>query len=114
MYSKLVEDTTKKNMIEEVRIFSPSENGELWKCPFCDPSNTVYKLLVPPAKEAERLHQIKRLVREHVELHQKDLMSKMTERDYDKTRAESIKRVRLWITGTIADRGLYEENPLQE
>ncbi|EPB90075.1 hypothetical protein HMPREF1544_03051 [Mucor circinelloides 1006PhL] len=114
MYSKLVEDTTKKNIIEEVKVFTPSEHGELWQCPFCDPSKTVYKLAVPPAKETERLYYIKKMIREHVELHQRDLLSKMDYKDYDKSRAESIKRVRLWITGTIADRKLYEENPLHE
>ncbi|KAL9542084.1 hypothetical protein MBANPS3_008784 [Mucor bainieri] len=114
MYSKLVEDTTKKNIIEEVKVFTPPEHGELWECPFCDPSETVYKLPVPPARETEKLYHIKRLIREHVELHQKDLMEKMNSKDYDKSRAESIKRVRLWITGTIADRKLYEENPLQQ
>ncbi|CAO0800026.1 unnamed protein product [Mucor circinelloides] len=84
MYSKLVEDTTKKNIIEEVKVFTPSEHGELWQCPFCDPSKTVYKLAVPPAKETERLYYIKKMIREHVELHQRDLLSKMDYKDYDK------------------------------
>lgn len=67
-----------------MKVFSPSKNGELWECPFCDPSNTVYKLTVPPATETERLYYIKKLIREHVELHQKDLLGKMNEKDYDK------------------------------
>lgn len=72
-------------------MFTPSEHGELWKCPFCDPSETVYKLSVPPAKETERLYHIKRLIREHVELHQKDLLSKMDSKDYDKVSAFLLK-----------------------
>lgn len=65
-------------------MFTPSEHGELWQCPFCDPSKTVYKLAVPPAKETERLYYIKKMIREHVELHQRDLLSKMDYKDYDK------------------------------
>lgn len=29
------------------------------------------------------------------------------------SKADSLKRVRLWITGTINDRRLYEEDPLE-
>lgn len=65
-------------------MFTPSEHGELWQCPFCDPSKTVYKLTVPPAKETERLYYIKKMIREHVELHQRDLLSKMDYKDYEK------------------------------
>ncbi|KAG2192172.1 hypothetical protein INT46_004326 [Mucor plumbeus] len=113
MYSKLI--TTRKNTIEEVKIFNPSEKGELWECHFCDPSRTVYKLAVPPAHETERMFFVKRLIKEHVELHQKDLLSKMmSDKDYEFARTESIKRVRQWIHGTISVRKLYKDNPLQD
>jgi hypothetical protein len=56
----------------------------LWECHFCDPSRTVYKLAVPPAHETERMFFVKRLIKEHVELHQKDLLSKMmSDKDYE-------------------------------
>ncbi|KAL7318054.1 hypothetical protein PS15m_004327 [Mucor circinelloides] len=114
MFSKLINETTKRNTIEEVKVFSPSRKGGLWECPFCDPSRTVYKLNVPPDQETERMLCVKRLIRGHVELHQKDLLSKMmSEKEYEFARAESIKRVRQWISGTITCRKLYKDNPLQ-
>ncbi|KAL9551955.1 hypothetical protein MBANPS3_004005 [Mucor bainieri] len=115
MLSKLISQTTRRNTIEEVKIFSPSEQGELWECPFCDPSRTVYMLNVPPEQETERMLCAKRLIKAHVELHQKDLLSKiMSEKEYEFAKAESIKRVRQWISGTIACRKLYKTNPLND
>ncbi|CAO3614177.1 unnamed protein product [Mucor fragilis] len=103
-----------KNTIEEVKIFSPSVQGELWECPFCDPSRTVYKLNVPPEQETERMLHVKRLIRGHVELHRKDVLSRMmSEKEYEVAKAESIKRVHKWITGTIECRKLYRNNTLQ-
>lgn len=110
MFSKLINQTTKRNILEEVKkntaikwisvhawiisaysldliqvkIFSPSVQGELWECPFCDPSRTVYKLNVPPEPETERMLLVKKLIRGHVELHRKDVLSKMmTEKEYE-------------------------------
>ncbi|KAK4520157.1 uncharacterized protein ATC70_008288 [Mucor velutinosus] len=115
MISKLVNQTTNRNTIEEVKVFCPSGQGELWECPFCDPSCTVYKLNVPPEQETERMLHVKRLIKAHVELHQKDLLSNiMSEKEYEFAKADSIKRVRQWISGTIACRKLYSKNPLND
>ncbi|KAI9355886.1 hypothetical protein BD770DRAFT_473563 [Pilaira anomala] len=116
MYSRLVEDTTKRNIIEEVPVFQATAEGYLWTCPFCDPESIVYQLHVPPSSEVENLRKVKLLIKDHVELHKKDLLSQVTARQglaqYEKARKDSLKRVRLWITGTIKDRRLYEDDPL--
>ncbi|OAC97960.1 hypothetical protein MUCCIDRAFT_116044 [Mucor lusitanicus CBS 277.49] len=109
MSSKLISQTIKRNTIEEVKTFSPSGKGELWECPFCDPSCTVYKLNVPPQRETEKMMYVKRLIKAHVQLHQKDLLSKMmSEKEYEFAKAESMKRVRQWISGTVTCRKLYK------
>ncbi|KAI8087560.1 hypothetical protein BDF21DRAFT_335247 [Thamnidium elegans] len=77
MYSRLVEDTTKRNIIEEVPIFKNKEEGQLWKCPFCDPESTAYRLNVPASSEVQELRRAKLLIKDHVELHKKDLLNQL-------------------------------------
>ncbi|KAI7906733.1 uncharacterized protein BX663DRAFT_548884 [Cokeromyces recurvatus] len=115
MYTKLVDDAIKGHYVESINTFDPPDEGGKWECPFCNPAN-VYKLNVPPILQIERRKRIKELIRNHVELHKKDLINQLFEGDihsYEKMRAESLKRVRLWIKGTINDRELYKKDPLQ-
>ncbi|KAI8073481.1 uncharacterized protein B0P05DRAFT_162273 [Gilbertella persicaria] len=78
MYSKLVEDTKKRNIIEEVQVFRPPLDGGLWECPFCHP-DTVYRMTIAPAKQTLELKQTRELIKQHIELHQKDLLAQMNE-----------------------------------
>ncbi|KAI9483116.1 MAG: hypothetical protein EXX96DRAFT_616104 [Benjaminiella poitrasii] len=115
MGSELVEDALKKNYIEVVNTLKTSDEGGIWKCPFCNPHSRVYKLNMPPNAQIERCERIKNLIKVHVELHKRDLLDQMFlkngVRSYEKARMESVKRVRLWISGTIKDRKLYKQTP---
>ncbi|KAI8369050.1 hypothetical protein BD560DRAFT_435188 [Blakeslea trispora] len=110
MYSKLVADTKKRNIIEEVNVFDATLEDQLWTCPFCHPDSTVYQLKIPSASETEALRQVRSLIRQHIELHQKDILNQLKDNNahYEKLRSDSLKRVRLWIKGTVKDRRLYE------
>ncbi|KAI8990807.1 hypothetical protein BDF20DRAFT_3531 [Mycotypha africana] len=115
MASKLVGDTLKGTYIEKVNVFQPSESGGIWQCPFCKPAaRPVYKLYIPPIDDSEKLNEVKGLIKNHIELHQIDLLRKMSAKegiDYKEATIDSMKRVRLWITGTIKDRKLYGKDP---
>lgn len=117
MYSRLVEDTTKKNILEEVNLFKASHEEQDWKCPACNPETGVYQLKIPPESETEALKDTKLLIKTHLELHKAELLQRLSSKGelaaYEKSKADSLKRVRLWITGTINDRQLYTEDPLE-
>lgn len=50
----------------------------MWTCQFCNPEASVYKLHVPPCSKAEKLKEVKRLIKQHVELHKKDLLNHLS------------------------------------
>lgn len=107
MFSKLVEDTTKKNILEEVNllcifiiatqlttyqvnIFQPTNETQQWTCPFCDPESDVYTLSVPPKSQIQSLKEVQALIKTHVELHKADLSKRMSSKgelaSYDKVK----------------------------
>jgi hypothetical protein len=71
--------------MKKVQVFNPSDNGGLWECPFCDPgaSTGVYRLKVPSKTDIEERKHVRLLIKNHVELHQKDLLSQMTDEKND-------------------------------
>ncbi|GAA5795048.1 hypothetical protein HPULCUR_000399 [Helicostylum pulchrum] len=99
-----------------VPVFENKEEEHLWKCPFCDPESTAYRLNVPASSEVQELRRAKLLIKDHLELHKRDLLNQLaTKREltqYEKASSDSSKRVRLWIAGTISDRQLYEDDTL--
>ncbi|KAI9275200.1 hypothetical protein EDC94DRAFT_654606 [Helicostylum pulchrum] len=92
MYSRLVEDTIKRNIIEEVPVFENKEEEHLWKCPFCDPESTAYRLNVPASSEVQELRRAKLLIKDHLELHKRDLLNQLA----TKRELTQYEKVRTW------------------
>ena len=69
-------------------MFDPAPEGDRWECPFCHPNSTVYQLSIPPSTEIEASRQIRSLIRQHVELHQKDILTQLkgTHPHYEKVK----------------------------
>ncbi|KAG1461770.1 hypothetical protein G6F46_003914 [Rhizopus delemar] len=118
MASELVHDTQKKHTIQPFPAPELKEDGGLWTCPFCQAIHTdatPYAITTPPVQDTVKLKKAKAAIKQHLEEHRQMLQERLVQEssvnEYEKNNAERMKRVRLWIEGTVKDRGLYEENP---
>lgn len=57
--------------------FDTSLEGKVWQCPFCHENNGPYQLNVPPSTQVDNWKQTKLLIKNHIELHKKDVLSQM-------------------------------------
>lgn len=58
--------------------FETAIEGQLWKCPFCNVNTIVYKVNVPPSTQVDTWKQSKLLIKNHLELHKKDLLNQLS------------------------------------
>ncbi|KAI8890510.1 hypothetical protein K501DRAFT_206499 [Backusella circina FSU 941] len=109
--TRLVNDTLTGHTAEHVDIFSASKDQSQWSCPFCE-SNSVYQLPLPSVTKPKQLSEIKLLIKEHIQLHQKGIVEELVKENaftnYEKEKEKQSQCTRQWIAGTILDRGLYQ------
>ncbi|KAG0166115.1 hypothetical protein DFQ30_007562 [Apophysomyces sp. BC1015] len=92
----------------ELNVFKPDATGGEWRCPFCLPPEFVLK--TPPISNRPAMEKVRLVIGKHLDLHRSDVLGHMSSKDieeYEKSQQESIRRARILINGTVADRKLY-------
>ncbi|CAO3690578.1 unnamed protein product [Rhizopus stolonifer] len=117
--SELVNDTLKRHTIQQFPTPELEKEGGSWILSICqaiDENATVYTVQTPPLTNETIKAKTKKLINQHLEDHQKELYQQLIEQgkvnEYEKSRKEKMKRIQLWIEGTVKDRGLYGQNLL--
>ncbi|KAI7864673.1 hypothetical protein BDF14DRAFT_1744720 [Spinellus fusiger] len=102
---KLFEDAQKDHAIVDIEIFEPPQQGGVWKCPFC--TEPAFTIPVPSANDVKEMDIVRAAVGTHVQLHKKSVLSSMSVKareEYEQHREQSARRVRAWVSVTMADK----------
>ncbi|ORY92228.1 hypothetical protein BCR43DRAFT_527491 [Syncephalastrum racemosum] len=103
--SQLEKDALKGHVVKSVVL--PSKHLESWECPFCLKPGFIINI-----KGAD-FAQVRDQIRDHIEIHRHDVEKALEKKnrsyDWEERREESERRAKIWIDGTVNDRGLYKE-----
>ncbi|SAL95122.1 hypothetical protein [Absidia glauca] len=104
---KLKEEAAQGYCLKEVQVFSSDVKDAHWKCPFCE----KYTMVLPSKQDAhDAWRQAKAIMDTHMNAHRSVLLHLAplkTLQKYEKRVTEGSRRARIWVSGSMNDRGIY-------